>query len=82
MNKPNYLLYEEIHLSNREIENVRSIQYLCVSILSDQSDNNEVENQYRKLCSRANVIARKFTKCSQQVKNELFSSILHEYFWY
>ena len=66
------LFHDKIYLSNNEIEIVESIQYLGVTLHYNMSDNDEICNQYRKLCSRVNVLGRKFNKCSFEVKNELF----------
>ena len=61
-----------ITLMDQHLEFVECIKYLGVTITANQSDNQEISNQYRNICCKANVIIRKFNKCSTDVKNELF----------
>ena len=43
-----------------------------VFIAIDQSDDKDIKLQYRSICGRANMLIRKFQRCSEQVRLVLF----------
>ena len=69
----NYKIKEQfVYMKDKRLEIVENYEYLGVNINCQLKDDIEIENIYRKLCCKANVINRKFSKCSISVKNELF----------
>lgn len=61
-------------ISGNQLELVDSVTYLGHLITSDLSDGSDIKIQQRKLCTRANIIIRKFSKCSEACKIALFRS--------
>ena len=59
-------------LSENTSEIVKSIKYLGIIISDDFSDDAEMNNMLRNIYGKCNQIIRKFYKCSDAVKNELF----------
>ena len=65
--------FTSFKLSGVELTAVENFKYLGHIISSLMSDNNQdIARQMRMLYARANVIIRKFSKCSREVKLCLF----------
>lgn len=63
-------------LSSYNLKFVEKVTYLGHIICSDLSDDDDILSQKRKLCVRANMLIRKFSKCSESVKITLFRSYI------
>lgn len=61
-------------LSGNNLEFVQNVTYLGHIITHDLCDDDDIDNQRRKLCIRSNVLIRRFNRCSDSVKCTLFRS--------
>lgn len=61
-----------INLNGSPLERVMSFKYLGHVVTSDLKDNMDIERERRALSVRANMIARKFARCTREVKLTLF----------
>ena len=59
-------------LSDRTLEVVRKVRYLGHIITDDLCDDDDVQRQCCKLYAQANMLARKFHMCTEDVKVSLF----------
>ena len=62
----------KVYLYNESIESVGSFLYLGIFI--SNNDNEEIKNQYRNISIRSNILLRKFGKCNEETKIQLFKS--------
>ena len=65
-----------LYLDGSKIEYVVKYKYLGYFIFNDLTDDADVQRQIRSMYSRANMLLRKFGKCSKDVKVQLFKSYL------
>ncbi len=68
------LIVPRVRLNNQDIERVSEIKYLGHFITDTLSDIADIERHYKGLCVRANMLSRRFSKCSTAVKNFLFKT--------
>ncbi|XP_063544877.1 uncharacterized protein LOC134753045 [Cydia strobilella] len=61
-----------IQLNGTPLERVNGFKYLGHIVSSDMKDNMDIERERRALSVRANMIARKFARCTKAVKVTLF----------
>ncbi|XP_063621719.1 uncharacterized protein LOC134793932 [Cydia splendana] len=61
-----------IYLNGVPLERVQQFKYLGHIVTTDLKDNADIERERRALCVRANMIARRFARCSWDVKVTLF----------
>lgn len=62
------------HLLGEELAVVEKVKYLSHMIRSDLSDDDDIQRQYCKLYAQANMLARKFHMCTNNVKVCLFKA--------
>ena len=67
-NVPPFYLYGSL------LKQVHEYVYLGVFISSNKSDARDIQRQLRYIYSKGNMLVRKFGKCSQIVKRQLFTS--------
>ncbi|XP_063617230.1 uncharacterized protein LOC134790392 [Cydia splendana] len=61
-------------LDGVQLRRVYEVKYLGHILLSSLKDHKDVERQRRAIAVRANMLARRFAKCSDDVKRQLFLS--------
>jgi len=61
-------------LCGQYLENLESFKYLGHIINTEQHADDDIQREMRKLFIRANILIRRFNKCSLSVKLELFRS--------
>ena len=66
------LEFPPLYLNGNEVRLVSHTWYLGCVVVDDLSDDRDIKRQYRSLCGRANMLIRKFQRCSQEVKLVLF----------
>ena len=64
------------HLYGHNLEWVSEYKYLGVFITNDLLDDRDIRRQSRSLYARGNMLIRKFSKCSPEVKLQLFNSYI------
>jgi hypothetical protein len=62
------------YLNRCKIQQVAEYKYLGVFITSDKCDNRDMQRQLRFIYCKGNMLVRKFGKCTQEVKCQLFRS--------
>lgn len=68
------LYVPNIYLNNQHIHNVDNHRYLGMIIKDNLHDDYDIVRQTKALYIRGNVVTRKFSKCTKEVKNSLFKS--------
>jgi hypothetical protein len=63
-----------VHLNGNALTYVDSYMYLGHILKSNLSDNEDMMRHYRYLCTRTNMLLRKFKPCSLSIKIKLFKS--------
>lgn len=63
-----------LHLNGNRLNFVDSYKYLGCFITNTKSDVCDIKRQTRAICVRANMLIRKFSSCSEEVKIRLFST--------
>ena len=66
----------DLYLDKCKIDYVQKYKYLGCILYNDLTDDEDVQRQIRCMYSRANMLIRKFGKCSTEVKVQLFKSYL------
>ncbi|XP_052744260.1 uncharacterized protein LOC128199314 [Bicyclus anynana] len=61
-----------VFLEGNLLERVERFRYLGHVVTEDLNDNEDIERERRALSVRCNMLARRFAKCSEQVKVTLF----------
>lgn len=61
-----------IHLDGTPLKRVDKFKYLGHIVAANLKDDDDIERERRALCVRANMISRRFAKCSRDVKLTLF----------
>lgn len=83
VNKTEYIVFQPkgkkftipgISLNGEPVKRVSSVCYLGHIICDDLSDGADIDRQCRNLCVRANMLNRRFSKCSQHIRNYLFNT--------
>ena len=64
--------FPPLYLYGKLLKLVLQTCYLGCIIVNDLSDDEDIKRQYRSLCGRANMLIRKFQRCSEQVRLVLF----------
>ena len=64
--------FPPLYLYGKLLKLVSQTCYLGCIIANDLSDDEDIKRQYRSLCGRANMLIRKFQRCSEQVRLVLF----------
>ncbi|XP_063549115.1 uncharacterized protein LOC134756216 [Cydia strobilella] len=81
--KSEFMLMEAAHmpvhippllLDGVQLRQVHKVKYLGHILLSTLKDQDDIERQRRATAVRANMLARRFAKCSNDVKRQLFLS--------
>ena len=67
-------IFPQVYLNDESIPYVREAKYLGVLLNEKLHDGTEILKQRKSLYARCNTILRKFLKCSQNVKKQLFTS--------
>ncbi|XP_052750863.1 uncharacterized protein LOC128200686 [Galleria mellonella] len=70
----NSIGFPDIKLKGIALKRVYKFKYLGHQLASDLKDDDDIERERRALAVRANMIARRFARCSGQVKITLFRS--------
>lgn len=70
----NTVNFPEVKLNGKVLCRVHKFKYLGHLITSDLRDDDDIERERRALAIRANMIARRFARCSKDVKTTLFKS--------
>ena len=68
------IVFPNIMLNGTALRRVSKFKYLGHILTSDLKDNDDIERERRALAVRANMIARRFARCSTEVKITLFRS--------
>ncbi|XP_069357564.1 uncharacterized protein [Maniola hyperantus] len=63
-----------IRLGGSELQYVTKFKYLGHVLSDTMKDNEDLERQRRSLAAKSNMLARRFTRCSRQVKVTLFKA--------
>lgn len=63
-----------VRLNGRDLEFVEEVKYLGHVITADLDDRLDIARQRRAILVRANMLARRFARCSPEVKRQLFLS--------
>ena len=66
------LEFPPLYLNGKRVKVVSHTWYLGCVIKDDLSDDLDIKRQYRSQCGRANMLIRRFERCSQNVKLVLF----------
>ena len=61
-------------LNNKDLSWVDEHKYLGVFLTSDKCDNRDILRQLRSIYARGNMLVRRFGKCSEDIKIQLFRS--------
>lgn len=82
--KSHYMVFEagsnrplhvpEVTLYGTPLERVKNFKHLGHIITADLKDNVDIERERRALCVRANMLARRFSRCSSDVKLTLLKA--------
>ena len=64
--------FPSLYFYGKLLKLVSQTCYLEFIIANDLSDDEDIKRQYRSLCGRANMLIRKFQRCSEQVRLVLF----------
>ena len=62
----------KLHYIIKKIEFIEQFKYLDIVLAKD--DETEIQSQYQILCARSNILIRKFKKCNDNVKIDLFET--------
>ncbi|KAJ2941053.1 hypothetical protein O0L34_g13183 [Tuta absoluta] len=62
----------EVFLNGSAVRTVKQFKYLGHIVTEDRKDDLDMERERRALSVRCNMLARRFAKCSKQVKDTLF----------
>jgi retron-type reverse transcriptase len=63
-----------LYLSHGKLGFVSQYKYLGCMISADKSDVCDIKRQTRNICIRANMLVRKFSMCTEDIKIKLFNS--------
>ncbi|XP_047999399.1 uncharacterized protein LOC125240064 [Leguminivora glycinivorella] len=84
VNKSKFMVFETgnnklsnippVLLGGTRLERVYSFKYLGHVVTADLKDDEDMERERRALCVRANMLARRFARCSSGVKLTLFKA--------
>lgn len=69
-----------ILLNGKELNRVRFFKYLGHVVSEDLKDDQDIERERRALAVRGNMLARRFAKCSRDVKLTLFKSFCQTFY--
>ncbi len=67
-------VFPSFYLAGQELSVVNKVKYLGHIIRSDLCDDDYIQRQYCKLYAQANILARKFSMCTDDVKIALFKA--------
>ena len=71
---------EIIRLNGLHLNRVSKIKYLGHFITDDLKDDTDIERERRALAVRGNMLARRFARCSDQVKITLFKAYCQSFY--
>ncbi|XP_061715605.1 uncharacterized protein LOC133523869 [Cydia pomonella] len=83
MFKPDKIRYTdapEFVLTGVKLHRVDKFKYLGHWVTADQKDNADIERERRALSVRCNMLARRFAKCTEQVKITLFKAYCQSFY--
>lgn len=69
-----------IRLNGSDLNRVNSFKYLGHYITDDLDDQADIERERRALAIRSNMLARRFARCSRQVKITLFKAYCQSFY--
>ncbi len=72
-NIPHYI-FHFFYLAGQELSVVNKVKYLGHIIRSHLCDNDDIQRQYCKLYAQGNMLAHKFSMCTDDVKIDLFKA--------
>ncbi|XP_013184716.2 uncharacterized protein LOC106130423 [Amyelois transitella] len=67
-------------LSGKELKIVKTFKYLGHVLADDLKDDDDIERERRALAVRGNMLARRFARCSDQVKITLFKAFCQGFY--
>ncbi|XP_063387654.1 uncharacterized protein LOC134673586 [Cydia fagiglandana] len=67
-------VYHKIQLNGKSLERVTQFKYLGHILCENLKDDLDIERERRALAVRSNMLARRFARCSKQVKITLFKA--------
>jgi hypothetical protein len=76
--RPGYV--PPISLNGNELKNVCTFKYLGHVINSDLNDDEDIERERRAMAVRSNMLARRFTRCTVEVKITLFKAFCQTFY--
>ncbi|XP_026741872.1 uncharacterized protein LOC113503928 [Trichoplusia ni] len=75
-----YEVVPDIHLCGATVNRVDKFKYLGHWVTDDMRDNIDIERERRSLAVRCNMLARRFARCSDQVKKTLFKAYCQSFY--
>ena len=66
----------KVYLGKQLVDYVQKYKYLGSVMFNDLPDDGDVQRQIRAMYSRANMLVRKFGKCNEEIKKQLFRTYL------
>lgn len=69
-----------VHLNGAVLKRVTEFKYLGHIVTEDLSDTKDIERERRALAVRCNMIARRFARCSTEVKRSLFKAYCQTFY--
>ncbi|XP_063630079.1 uncharacterized protein LOC134801443 [Cydia splendana] len=69
-----------VRLNGTALERVSRFKYLGHIVTDDLKDDEDIERERRALCVRANMLARRFARCSKAVKITLFKAFCSSFY--
>jgi exonuclease III len=69
-----------VSINGKKLERVFKLKYLGHVLTPDLKDNEDIERERRALSVRANMLARRFARCSREVKITLFRAFCTSFY--
>ncbi|XP_060802152.1 uncharacterized protein LOC132902149 [Amyelois transitella] len=75
-----YPTFPQFTLNGETLKRVDKFKYLGHWVTADQSDGTDMERERRALSVRCNMLARRFARCTEQVKITLFKAYCQSFY--
>ncbi|KAJ0180828.1 hypothetical protein K1T71_002913 [Dendrolimus kikuchii] len=75
-----YDIIPEVYLCGKPISRVSKFKYLGHWITEDLKDDCDIDRERRSLAVRCNMLARRFARCTQEVKKTLFRAYCQSFY--